>query len=259
MKYENLSETLLIKTVSETDTEANFEIEGLYAGYGVTVGNALRRVLLSSLPGAAITQVKIKGANHEFTTIPGVVEDIVEIALNLKRVRLRMYSEEPQVLSLKAKGDGEVKAGDIGTNAQVDVITPQVHIATISEKSTEFDMELTVEAGRGYVAAEAIHVEKLPVGVIALDAIFSPVTMVNFSVENMRVGDRTDFNRLRMSVRTDGSITPSQAVKRSAEILQEHFMKIGGLTVVEPAPKSSVEEEKGKTEKKKKSVKAKKK
>jgi DNA-directed RNA polymerase subunit alpha len=149
MKHENLSETVSIKAVSETGTEGVFEVEGLYSGYGVTVGNALRRVLLSSLPGAAITQVKIKGASHEFGTLPNIQEDIVEIILNLKRIRFRMHTSEPQVLSLHAKGDMAVTAADIKTNAEIEVITPDAHIATITTKTGEFEMELTVEKGLG--------------------------------------------------------------------------------------------------------------
>ena len=236
MKYEYLSETASIETISESDKEGIFEIDGLYAGYGVTIGNALRRVLLSSLPGAAITQFKIKGVSHEFTTLPGVSEDIVEIILNLKRIRFRIYTTEPQVLILKVKGEAAVTAKDIKPNAQVEVITPNAHIATITDKSTELEMEFTVEKGLGYVPDEARKAEKLPIGVIALDAIFSPVIKANFSVENMRIGDRTDYNRLRLSIETDGSITPSQALRKAARILQDYFTKIGSIESREPAP-----------------------
>jgi len=226
MRYEDLSEKVSIRTVSETEEEGVFEVEGLYTGYGVTLGSAIRRTLISSLPGAAITRVKIKGANHEFTTLPGVVEDIVEICLNLKKIRFRIHTWEPQVLNLKVKGEGEVKAKEIKTNSEVDIITPDLHIATISEKGTELDMELTIEKGLGYVPFDSRKPEKLPIGVIALDAIFSPVLRVNFSVENMRVGDRTDFNRLKISITTDGSITPSYALIEASKIIQSHFVKI---------------------------------
>jgi len=236
MKYEYLSDTAAIKTISETSREGVFEIEGLYTGYGVTIGNALRRVLLSSLPGGAITQVKVKGISHEFSTLPGVIEDLVEILLNLKRIRFRIHSAEPQTLLLKRKGEGPVTAADIEANAEVEVISKEAHIATISEKSAEFEMELTVEKGLGYVPVEARKSEKLPIGVIALDAIFSPVTKVNFTVENMRVGDRTDYNRLRITIETDGSITPSQAIRKAARILQDFFTKIGAIEAVEPPP-----------------------
>lgn len=231
MQFSNLGESVQIKRISEDAKEGVFEIEGLYTGYGITAGNALRRVLLSSLPGAAITQVKIKGVGHEFTTIPHVMEDVVEIAMNLKRVRFRLHTDEPQVLTLKVKGEKAVTAADIETNQNVEVISPDEHIATLSAKSAELDMELTVERGLGYVPVEARKLEKLAIGVVALDAIFTPVTRVSYSVENMRVADRTDYNRLRLAIETDGSITPSAALVASAGILQDHFVKIGGLDV----------------------------
>ena len=236
MVYQYLSDTVNIKKISETDTEGIFEIEGLYSGYGLTIGNALRRTLLSSLPGAAITQVKIKNVGHQFTTLEGVIEDIVEIGLNLKKVRFRINSDEPQVLSLKVKGENEVIAANIETNAQVEVVSPDVHIATISDKNTELEMEITVEKGLGYVPVDARKGDKLPIGAIALDALFSPVLSVNFTVENMRVGDRTDFNRLRLFVKTDGSITTSSALRKSSNILQDHFSKISQVEVKESEP-----------------------
>jgi len=223
MELINFTETIRVKKISEDSHEGIFEIEGLYKGYGVMAGNALRRVLLSSMPGAAITQVKIKNVSHEFSTLPGVVEDIVEITLNLKRVCFQIHTSEPQVLTLKIKGEKEVKAADIQTNAQVTLVSPDVHIATLTEKKAELDMELTLEQGFGYVPASERKAEKLPVGVIALDAIFSPVVRVNFSVENMRVGDRADYNRVIISIGTDGSIMPSAALKQAGEILKNHF------------------------------------
>ena len=251
MKYEYLSETVTIKTISENAREGVFEIEGLYTGYGTTVGNSLRRVLLSSLPGAAITQVKINGVSHEFTAIPGVVEDMVEIMLSLKRIRFRIHTAEPQVLTLKAKGEGIITAAQIKTNSQVDVITPEARIATLSDKSSELDMELTVEKGLGYVPAESRKTEKLSIGTIALDAIFTPVVKVNFSVENMRIEDRTDYNRLRLLIETDESITPSQALRKSARILQDHFGKIGEIEATESKPVVITEVEETKKEKRK--------
>jgi DNA-directed RNA polymerase subunit alpha len=256
MEYQYLSETVNIKKVSESDTEGIFEVEGLYSGYGLTLGNALRRVLLSSLPGAAITQIKIRGVNHEFSTLEGVKEDMVEIGLNLKKIRFRIHTDEPQVLTLKAKGETEVSASDIKTNAQVDLITPDVPIATLTAKDAELDMEITVEKGLGYVPAEAKRSDKLPIGVIALDALFSPVTKVNFTVENMRVGERADYNRLRLVVETDGSITPSAALRKASNILQDHFVKVSGIEVKE-AERVEVpaEEEKPKKAAKKKTTK----
>lgn len=251
MEYQYLSETVNIKKVSESDKEGVFEIEGLYAGYGLTLGNALRRVLLSSLPGAAITQFKVKGANHEFSTIEGIKEDIVELGLNLKKVRFRIHADEPQVLILKIKGEKEVLASDIETNAQVDLITNDVHIATLTAKDAELDMEITVEKGLGYLPVEARKNDKLPIGVIALDALFSPVTKVNFTVENMRVGERADYNRLRLIIETDGSVTPSAALRKASNILQDHFVKVSGIEVKE-SELSSVKASEGEEEKPKK-------
>ena len=251
MRFEQLSEQISINTISESVTDGVFEIDGLYAGYGVTIGNALRRVLLSSLPGGAITQVKINGISHEFSTLAGVTEDVVEIMLNLKRVRMRIFSDEPQVLTLKYKGEGIVTASDIKATAQVEIITPDAHIATLTEKSAELDMELTIERGLGYLPIEMRRSEKLPIGVIALDALFSPVTSVNFSVENMRVGERTDYNLLRLVIETDGSLTPSAALRKSSNILQDHFTKISAVTVKEAEPVEA-ESDKAKKQKSKK-------
>ncbi len=231
MEHVRLSDNVKINIVSETATSGVFEIEGLYSGYGTTVGNALRRVLLSSLPGAAITQVKIKGVGHEFTTIPGVVEDVVELCLNLKKVRLNFnvsYADYqgPETVTLKAKGAGPVTAAAIkGTNL-ITVLNPDQHIATVTEKGTELEIELTIEKGLGYVPVEAFKSETLPVGVIQIDAIFTPVTKVNFAIENMRVGDRTDYNKVRFMIETDGSVSPSSALRKSASILQDHFAKV---------------------------------
>ncbi|MDO8466921.1 MAG: DNA-directed RNA polymerase subunit alpha [bacterium] len=258
MEYQYLSETVGIKKVSETDKEGVFEIEGLYSGYGLTLGNALRRVLLSSLPGAAITQVKIKGASHEFSTVEGVKEDMVEVALNLKKVRFRIHTDEPQVLILKIKGEKVVTASDIKTNSQVDLISSDVHIATLTSKDAELDMEITVEKGLGYLPVESRKSDKLPIGVIAIDALFSPVVQVNFSVENMRVGERADYNRLRLIIATDGSITPSSALRKSSNILQDHFVKISGVEVKE-VEASAVAAEEGEEKKAKKASKKKKK
>jgi len=172
MEFAYLSDTVGIKTVSEDATTGVFEIEGLYSGYGVTIGNAFRRVLLSSIPGAAVTQIKIKGVGHEFTTIPNVIEDVVELTLNLKKIRFEIFSNEPQILNLKIKGEQKVTAADIETNSETRLITPDAHIATLTSKSAVFEMEITVEKGLGYVPVEARKTEKLPIGVIAIDAIF---------------------------------------------------------------------------------------
>jgi DNA-directed RNA polymerase subunit alpha len=231
MEYSYLSETVKIKKISETQNEGVFEIEGLYTGYGLTLGNALRRTFLSSLPGAAITQIKIKGVDHEFSALPGVKEDMVGVTLNLKKVRFRFYATEPQILTLKIKGEKKITAGDIKTNAQVEVVNPNTHIATLTSKDVEMDMELTVEKGLGYVPVETRKLEKLPIKAIALDAIFTPIVKVNFAVENMRVGERTDYNRLKLFIETDGSISPSSALHKACNILKDHFEKVGAIEV----------------------------
>lgn len=233
MEYAHLSSTVGIKTVSEEGTKGVFEIEGLYAGYGLTVGNALRRSLLSSLPGAAVTYIKVKNASHEFTTIPGIKEDMVELVLNMKKLRFRMHTDEPQTLLLEVKGERTVTAEDIKTNSQVEVVNPDEVIATLTAKDAELSMEITVEKGLGYSAVESRKAEKLSVGLIGVDALFSPVTKVNYTVENMRVGDRTDYNRIRLEVETDGTISPSSALHKSANILKDHFEHVGAVEVKE--------------------------
>lgn len=233
MKYEYLSSSVSVKRISENEKEGVFEIEGLYSGYGITVGNSLRRGLFSSLPGGAVTQIKIKGVGHEFTTIENVLEDVVEISLNFKKIRFKMHTDEPQILTLKAKGEKKVHASDIATNAQVEVVTPDVLIATLTNKNADLDVELTVEKGLGYVPVESRKTEKLPIGAIALDAVFSPVVKVNFEVENMRVGEFTDYNRVRMHIVTDGTVSPSGALHKASNILKDHFEKVGEIDAQE--------------------------
>src|SRR3990167_2525614 len=232
MEYKYLSDSVRIKRLEENDTVGVFDIEGLYRGYGITVGNALRRTLLSSLPGAAITRFKIKGVGHEFTTIPGAIEDIVEIGLNLKKVRFVFFAEEPQTLTLKVKGEKDVTSKDIKGNAQVEVKN-DVHIATLTSKNADLDMEITIEKGLGYQPVEAQKTGRLPIGTIALDAVFSPVQNVNFRVENMRVGERTDYNRVRLEIETDGTISPSSALHKASSVLLDHFGKISEVDVKE--------------------------
>ena len=232
--FKYLSESVKIKTISETATHGVFDIEGLFAGYGLTIGNSLRRILLSSLPGAAITQLKIKNVSHEFSTLPGVKEDIIELSLNFKKLRFRTEVDELQVLKLKAKGEGVVKAGDIKLNAQIEIINPEEVLAILTEKSADLDIEITIERGLGYSPVESRNQdEKLAIGVIALDAFFSPVVNVNYDIENMRVGDRTDYNRLKLEVTTDGTISPSSALHKSANILNDHFQKISEVSIQE--------------------------
>ncbi|TSC96963.1 MAG: DNA-directed RNA polymerase subunit alpha [Parcubacteria group bacterium Athens1014_26] len=255
MEFIYLSESVNIRKISEDNTDGIFEVEGLYGGYGLTVGNALRRVLLSSLPGAVITQIKVKGINHEFSTLPNIVEDIVEIGLNLKKVRFKIHTDEAQTLTLKVKGEKEVTAKDIELNAQAEVITPDIHIATLTSKNADLEIELKVEKGLGYVPVEARKLEKLPIGTISLDAFFSPVTRVNFSVENMRVGDRTDYNKLRIEIKTDGSITPSAAIHKAGNILKDHFEKISKIEIKEMSMNEVQKEKKVKAAKVKKTKK----
>ncbi len=231
MEYNFLSKNVSIKTVKETESNGVFEISGLYTGYGVTIGNAFRRILLSSLPGAAITQVKIKSVKHEFSTIDGVLEDVIDITLNLKKIKFKFFADEPQVLTLKTKGQGEVYAKEIKANSQVELMTPDVLIATLTSKTAELDMEITVEKGLGYSPAESRRLEKLPIGSIAIDAVFTPVTMVNYEIENMRVGERTDFNKLILTIETDGTITPSSALHKASNILKDHIEVISSIDV----------------------------
>ena len=251
MEYAHLSETVKIKKVSETETEGVFEIDGLYVGYGLTLGNALRRILLSSLPGAAITQVKIKGVKHEFSTIPGVKEDIIEIILNLKKVRFKFYADEPQILSLRVKGEKNVCASDIEKNSLSQIVNPDTHILTLTSKSASVEMEITVEKGLGYVPVENRKTEKLPVGVVAIDAFFTPVINVNYTIENMRVGERTDYNKLKIFITTDGSIAPSNALHKSANILKDHIEKVSQIEVMTMEKEIKVSRKKVKKKKEK--------
>ena len=249
MDYPHLIDSVRIKKISEKDDLGTFIIDGLYKGYGPTIGNSLRRVLLSSLPGAAITQVKIKGVDHEFKALAGMSEDIVEFSMNLKGVCLKFFAEEPQVLSLKLKGEKDVTAGDIKTNTFVEVINPELKLATLTSKTSELDMEITVEKGLGYAPSEERKSERLPIGTIMLDAIFSPVIRVDFDVENTRVGELTDYNKIKMEIETDGSITPSEAMHKSASILKDHFEKIFNADALTPKDaskkiKDDVKEEK---------------
>lgn len=232
MEYAHVSSSVSIKTVSEDAKKGVFEVEGLFAGYGLTVGNALRRALLSSLPGAAVTEIKIKNVPHEFSTLPGLKEDVVELMLNFKKLRFRAHVDEPQVLALKVKGERTVTGGDIELNTNVELMNPEEMLATLTAKDAELDIEVKVERGLGYAPVEARKAEgRLPIGTIAVDAIFTPVLRVNYTVEDMRVGDRTDYNRLRLEIETDGTISPSSALHKAANILKDHFEKVSALTV----------------------------
>lgn len=213
------------KVTQKKKSQAVFEIEGLYPGYGVTIGNSLRRVLLTSLQGAAVTQIKIKGAPHEFSTIPGVLEDTMMILLNIKNLRFKVFEDGPQKVSLKVKKEGEVKGSDFECPSQVQLVNPDLHIATITDKKTELEIEIQVEKGIGYVQKDQLKKVgvRAEIGAIAVDAIFTPIRNVNFRVESMRVGDRTDFDRLSLEIETDGTITPEEAFFEASEILIKHF------------------------------------
>jgi len=228
------------KIVEREDNRAIIEIEACYPGYGTTLGNVLRRVLLSSLSGAAITGVKIKGVAHEFSNIPHVVEDVVQIILNLKQVRFKLHTDQPVKTSLKVKGEKEVTAGDIKTTAQLEIANPKTHIATLTDKKANLEMELEIEPGLGYSAVESRKKGKLEVGKIAVDAIFSSVRKVNYSIEHMRVGERTDYDRLRMTVETDGTIKPEEAFQKAAQILVDHFKIFAFLEEKKKAVKAKV-------------------
>ncbi|MCF7816036.1 MAG: DNA-directed RNA polymerase subunit alpha [Candidatus Pacebacteria bacterium] len=217
------------RVIKEEEFSGVFEIDGLYPGYGHTLGNSLRRIILSSLPGAAITQVKIDGAQHEFSTIAGVKEDVITILLNLKRVRLLMHSDTPMTLSLKVTGGKVVTAADISAPSQIEILNPEQVIAEITDKSTTLSIDLTVEHGLGYVPREVHQKDKVDIGTIALDAVFTPIRRVNYEVENMRVGDRTDYNRLRVFIETDGTLTPRQALENSIEIMVHQLKAIIGF------------------------------
>ena len=217
------------KIVSEVDFTSSYEIDGLYPGYGHTLGNSLRRIILSSLPGAAITAVKIDGIPHEFSVIPNVKEDAVTILLNLKKIRLRIISDEPQILTLKVKGVKDVTAGDIKIPGGVEVLNPELVIATLTDKNAELNMEITAEKGLGFVSKEIIQKNRVDIGQITLDAIFTPIRRVSYEVENMRVGDRTDFNRLKIFIETDGTITPKEALEKSIETMINQLKAIIGF------------------------------
>ncbi len=211
-----------IQSDSATADYGKFVAEPLERGFGTTLGNGLRRVLLSSLQGAAITSVRIEGVQHEFSTIVGVVEDITDLVLNLKEIRLRMHSHEPRTLYLEAKGPRRVKASDIKADAMIEILNKDHHIAELSENAT-LKMELTVKLGKGYVPAERNLEEGAPIGAIPIDAIFSPIKKVNFTITNARVGQQTDYDRLILEVWTDGSILPADAVAYAAKILKDQL------------------------------------
>lgn len=207
----------------ERANEGALTVEPCMPGYGTTIGNALRRVLLSSLSGAAVTAVKIKGAEHEFSTLPNVKEDMLEIILNLKTIRLKCFSEEPVKLSLSVKGERTVTAKDLSKNADVEIMNPEVVLATLTDKSASFEMEVTVAQGRGYRSTEERAKEKLDLGTIAIDALYNPVLNVSYKVEATRLGDKTDYDKLILTIETDGSMDPNEACRNAVGVLVDHL------------------------------------
>jgi len=228
------------RIVKEEGFSGTYEIDGLYPGYGHTLGNSLRRIILSSLPGAAITGIKIDGVEHEFSTVPGVKEDVITIILNLKRVRIALFTDEPQTCTLSAKGAKSVTAADLTVPGQMSILNPEQHIATLSDKDASLNIELKVERGLGYISKEMLQKERVEIGQITLDAIFSPIRRVNYEVENMRVRNRTNFNRLKIFIETDGSLTPKEALERAIGIMISQLKAIVGFE--EPVSETPVEE-----------------
>jgi len=216
------------RIVSEDEIQGVYEIDSLYPGYGHTLGNSLRRIILSSLPGATATQVKIEGVPHEFATIEGVRETVIEILLNIKRVHFVLHGDDPQTISLTAKGTTEVTAKNFNFPSQVEIKNPDQHIADLSGKAL-LELEVTIERGLGYVPREVLTADKVDIGIIALDATFTPIRRVNYEVDNMRVGDRTDFNRLRILIETNGTIAPREALEKSIETMIHQLKSVIGF------------------------------
>ncbi|AKM84152.1 TPA: DNA-directed RNA polymerase subunit alpha [Candidatus Campbellbacteria bacterium] len=233
------------RVVEDGQFKGVYEIDGLYPGYGYTLGNSLRRIILSSLPGAAITSVKIAGVDHEFSTISGVKEDVINIILNLKKVRIKLLTDEPQEIRLKVKGVKDVTAKDIEIPGQAEILNPDQHIASVTDKNTTLEISMIVVKGLGYIPKEELQKDKVEIGSIALDAYFTPIRRVSYEVENMRVGDRTDFNRLRIFIETDGMITAKEALENSIDIMIRQLKAIVGFKeeeVVEEKQEDSSED-----------------
>ncbi|MDQ7800182.1 MAG: DNA-directed RNA polymerase subunit alpha [Armatimonadota bacterium] len=226
-----------------SDTYARLVVEPLERGFGVTVGNALRRVLLSSITGAAVTSVKIEGVLHEFSTIPGVVEDVTQILLNLKELTLRLHTDKPKLLRLEAKGKREVTAADIQPDPEVEILNPDLVIATLDRKDARLAMEIVVERGKGYVPAEKHRKSEHVIGVIPVDSIFSPVQKVNYTVEDTRVGAGAELERLVLEVWTNGVVRPDEAIAEASRLLIDHFRLVGGITEGEAASAGATDPE----------------
>lgn len=234
------------KIVTEEGFKGVYEIDGLYPGYGHTLGNSLRRIILSSLPGAAIVELKIDGVGHEFSTIEGVKEDLVSIILNVKKIRLSLEGDETQTIKLSVKGAKEVTAADIETPSQVKIMNPKQHLFTVTDKNKNLEIEMKVQKGLGYIPKEVLQKERVEVGTVTLDGIFTPIRRVNYETENMRVGDRTDFNRLRIQIETDGTITPKEALEQSISTMITQLKAVVGFKEeveipVETAPENVTE------------------
>lgn len=237
-----------IECVEKTNNYGRFVVEPLERGFGTTLGNSLRRVLLSSLPGVAVSSVKIDGVLHEFSTIDGVKEDVTEIILNLKELRAKLNCDDPKTVIIDASGEGEVKAGDIIADADVEIINPDLHIATLGANA-KLHMEMVLEHGRGYVSADKNKTQGMPIGQIAVDSIFTPIQKVNFRVENTRVGQITDYDKLTLEVWTDGTIRPEESASLAAKILTEHLALFVNLTEHVQGVEIMVEKEEDKKEK----------
>ncbi|MEB3103474.1 DNA-directed RNA polymerase subunit alpha [Ferviditalea candida] len=237
-----------IMSLSEDGTYGKFVVEPLERGYGTTLGNSLRRILLSSLPGAAVTSVQIDGVLHEFSTIPGVLEDVTEIILNMKGLSIKIHSDEEKMLEIDAEGEGIITAGDIRADSDVEILNPDLHIATLAADG-RLHMRMFANRGRGYVSADKNKRDDQPIGVIPIDSIYTPITRVNYSVENTRVGQVTNYDKLSLEVWTDGSIRPEEAVSLGAKILTEHLDLFVGLTDEAKDAEIMVEKEEDKKEK----------
>ena len=225
------------KIIKKEANSAVIEIDSLYPGYGTTLGNAIRRVLLSSIPGSAITTVKITGVDHEFSTMSGVLEDVIHVLLNLKQIRFKLFKEESVTIKLSVKGEKKVTAGDFEVSGgEIEIVNPDLYIATLTDKKSSLEIEAEVSPGVGYEPIERRRKDKLPIGSIAVDAIYTPIRKIKFTVENMRVGDRTDFNKLVFDIETDGSIRPEVAFKKAIDILDEHIRIIDEIEIPEEEP-----------------------
>ena len=239
------------RIVSEDGDKGVFEIDGLYPGYGHTLGNSLRRIILSSLPGASIVSVKIDGVSHEFQTIEGIKEDVIVMILNLKKIRFKMISDESQTVNLSIKGPKEVLAKDIKTGGQVEILNPDLYIATVTGK-VNLNIEMKIEKGLGFIPKENFQKDKIEIGTIAMDAIFTPIRRVSYEVENMRVGDKTNHNRLRILIETDGTLTPREALSQAIIIMINQLKAIVDFKEEEEVILPNIKENKtSKTENKK--------